>query len=200
MNIIESANQALFLDINGNGDSSAITIALAQICADWLIYLVPLVLVALWLSGERDKRAIGLRCLAVIMLALGFNQIIGLIWVHPRPFAIELGHAFAPHAADSSFPSDHLTVFTGAILCLWFGGMKRLSAVLLLAALVVAWARIFLGVHFPMDMVGAAMVVGLVYAVSAPLWNAIGGILTDLAIKIYRAIMVWPIRRGWLLP
>jgi undecaprenyl-diphosphatase len=43
-------------------------------------------------------------------LFLLINQVIILLWQHPRPFVIGLGHTYLAHAADSSFPSDHLTL------------------------------------------------------------------------------------------
>jgi membrane-associated phospholipid phosphatase len=63
----------------------------------------------------------------VAMLGVGMNQVIGLAWQHPRPFMIGIGHTWIPHAADSSFPSDHMTVLAGVGLplllegALWFG-------------------------------------------------------------------------------
>ena len=44
------------------------------------------------------------------LVALLVNQLIGLVWQHLRPFMIGLGHSHLAHVADSSFPSDHLTL------------------------------------------------------------------------------------------
>lgn len=74
---------------------------------------------------------------------------------------IGLGQTFLPHTPDSSSPSDHATVFAGIGLTLLFGRAFRLAAAVLTIGFVVAWARVFLGVHFPLDMVGAVAVAGV---------------------------------------
>ncbi len=68
---------------------------------------------------------------------------------------------------DYSFPSGH-TVF--AAICLAFFGnilLQRkqyaLSAVLLVWALSVAYSRLWLGMHRPVDLIGAASFIALVY-------------------------------------
>jgi len=59
------------------------------------------------------------------------------------------------HAATGSFPSDHLTaqrVFAGL---LWLDPRtRRWGMVVALPGLPMAWARIYLGVHYPGDMMG----------------------------------------------
>lgn len=75
---------------------------------------------------------------------------------------IGLGHTLIPHAADSSFPSDHLTLLWAVAFSFLMHSSSRVAGLALaLLGLPVAWARIYLGVHFPLDMVGAAMVGGL---------------------------------------
>ena len=76
---------------------------------------------------------------------------------------------------------------------------QRMTAVALtLLGLPMAWARIYLGVHFPLDMLGAALVAGF----SA--WLACRGIrlylppLYRLAIAIHRALFGALIKRGWV--
>jgi len=92
-----------------------------------------------------------------------------MVWQHPRPFMIGLGHTLIPHAADSSFPSDHATVLFAVSLTLLLGRATVPGLAVLLAGFCVAWARIFLGVHFPLDMIGAAAVAGIAYAAVTPL-------------------------------
>lgn len=95
-----------------------------------------------------------LKSLLTTMLALGINQLIGLFYRRPRPFMVGIGHTYLVHAADSSFPSDHVTVICTTGLTLFLNRpTRRVGGALLLVALPVAWARVFLGVHFPFDMV-----------------------------------------------
>ena len=198
MNKIEAFNQSLFLWINASVDTPSWAVDTAIVLADDLIYLIPVLLLVLWLWGDGARRNQAIKACLVTLLALGANQVIGLVWQHPRPFMIGLGHAWIPHAADSSFPSDHLTVFAGIGLTLLFSGAFRIAAAVLVTGFSVAWTRVFLGLHFPLDMVGAVAVTGVAYIVVSPLWRMTGDTLTNLAVKLYRAVFSHPIASGWV--
>ncbi|MFM0467681.1 phosphatase PAP2 family protein [Paraburkholderia strydomiana] len=198
MNALEALNRALFLSINATPSAPVWLIDIARFIADDVIYLVPLLLVALWLAGGEDRRAAAVRVCCAVLVALGINQLIGLGWMHPRPFMIGLGHTFIEHAPDSSFPSDHVTVLASGALTLLLAGERRYGLSMLLAGLAVAWARVFVGVHFPLDMAGAVAVACIACALVAPLWRMSGAALTRGLITVYRKLLAWPIGRGWL--
>lgn len=40
----------------------------------------------------------------VAAFALLVNQLIGMVWYHPRPFEIGLGHTLLAHQPETSFP------------------------------------------------------------------------------------------------
>lgn len=200
METIEAFNQALFLIINGTPATPVWLVDAALFAANYLIWLIPLLMAGMWLSGSDRQRELAIRACLVALLALGANQLFGLVWSHPRPFAIGLGHAFLSHAADSSFPSDHATVFASVVLTLFIGRMQWLGGIALVAGIAVAWARVFLGVHFPLDMIGAVAITCIVYAAFAPLWNALARQVTRLAIGFYGMVFARLINRGWLRP
>lgn len=55
---------------------------------------------------------------------------------------IGLGHTFMPHAADSSFPSDHLTLLWAVSVSFLMHQRLRLAGALLTTlGLPMAWAR-----------------------------------------------------------
>lgn len=195
---VNSWNSWLFMKINGGADASSWLVELAKVIGDGLIYLVPLALVALWLRGNIASRSLSLRAFAVAMFAVGLNQAIGLFWQHPRPFAIGLGHAWIPHAADSSFPSDHATVLFALAFTFFAEGAAAIGIASIACAFAVAWARVFLGVHFPYDMAGAALVAFASLALLSKPWNMVGGSATGLAESVYRRLFAWPISAGWV--
>lgn len=200
MNEIEMINRSLFLLINGNEGTPAWLVNIAIGMANDVIYLIPLLLILMWLSGDRTYRQLALKACLVTLLALGAGQVVGMVWPHPRPFAAGLGHTFLAHAADSSFPSDHATVFASIGLTLLFSGASWLASLVLLAGICVAWARVFLGVHFPMDMLGAVLIAAIAYAAVSPAWRAIGNRITDIAEELYRKVLARPIAWGWVRP
>lgn len=198
MNNIEALNRTLFLQINGGDGTPAWLIHAAIGIADYLIYLIPLLLLSMWLWGDSTRRSLAIKACLVTLLALGANQVIGLVWQHPRPFMIGLGHAWIPHAADSSFPSDHMTVFAGVGLTLLLDGALWFGLAALIVGLSIAWARVFLGVHFPLDMLGAVGVAACSYLIGSPLWHRAGMAITGLAERLYRTVLARPIGAGWI--
>ncbi len=196
---IESLNDSLFLLINASASPPPSLLATARLCADGLIWLVPAVLVAGWLRGRERTRKWLLEAAAAGLLGLFINQLIGLAWMHPRPFMIGLGHTFIPHAADSSFPSDHVTLtWAVAASLLAHRRTRAAGAALGLLCMPLAWSRIYLGVHFPLDMLGAILVASL----SAWLCRRNGRWLVERPYQLlnpaYRLVFAALIRRGWV--
>ncbi|MFM0220296.1 MULTISPECIES: phosphatase PAP2 family protein [Paraburkholderia] len=104
------------------------------------------------------------------------------------------------HARDSSFPSDHVTIIWCIALTLLSGQARRFGLLTLLGGLAVAWARVFVGLHFPLDMVGAVAVAFAACALVAPLWRLGGTMVMHVAVVLYRKLFAWPIALGWLRP
>ncbi|WP_145018646.1 phosphatase PAP2 family protein [Geobacter argillaceus] len=196
MEQIEMLNRALFLKINALPDTAPWAIGVAKVVADDLIYIIPALLIIYWLWGSEAKRSLALKACLVAMLGVGINQLIGLAWQHPRPFMIGLGHTWVPHVADSSFPSDHMTVFVGIGISLLFGGEVLAGILTLVTGMAVAWSRVFLGVHFPLDMMGSIGMASLSYTLISPVWRRVGNTVTTLIEMLYRSIMARPIERG----
>jgi undecaprenyl-diphosphatase len=198
MNNIEAWNQTLFLEINASLNTPVLALQTMAVIADDLIFIIPILLLSMWLSGEYIWRKIALKSFLVTFFALGLNQLIALIWQHPRPDAMGLGHTFITHAQDSSFPSDHMTVFSSIGITLLLGHSKNLGISVLLMALLVAWSRVALGAHFPLDMVGAVIVSGISYLAITLVWLRLGKDLTEFFVMVYRRIFTFAISRGWL--
>jgi undecaprenyl-diphosphatase len=68
-------------------------------------------------------------------------------------------------------------------------------------AFVVAWARVFLGVHWPMDMLGAlAVALGMTLLFRTRLLDSLCALLAASMGALYRRLLAVPIARGWLRP
>ena len=159
---MESLNQTLFLWLNAPEYPNALALMAAIFFAERLIWAVPLLIGIGWLRGSEGTRKTVLVAAASGLLALLINQAIGLAWSHPRPFMIGLGHTLIPHVADSSFPSDHLTLWWAVAFSFLLQRDPRVVGMALASlGIPIAWARIYLGVHFPFDMLGAVAVAAL---------------------------------------
>jgi undecaprenyl-diphosphatase len=202
--MLENINLLWFAMINSNAGLHGWRLDVALFAAGWLILLVPIGLTGLWMSGVAAQREAAVKAALATCSALAINAVIGLLWYHPRPFVAGVGHNFMHHAPDSSFPSDHGTIMFTVALVLAASSVpaaKRFGRSLLPLALVVAWSRVFLGVHWPMDMIGAlAVAVGVTLLFQASLVERLCAALTAPLGTLYRRVLARPIARGWLRP
>lgn len=196
---IEVLNKTVFLSLNAvPGSAPHWLSALAIVLAKYFIYCLPLLLVRDWLSGSHIRRALGIKIVVVCAFSLTLNYLIGCIWPQPRPFVLGLGHTWLMHAPTPSFPSNHMTLFTSYGLCLVLSGIRLLGWVVLLLGCAVAWARVFLGVHFPLDMLGSLATASLAFLLATKLWASAGEGLTHGMELVYRKLFAYPIAWGWL--
>ncbi|MBB5191662.1 undecaprenyl-diphosphatase [Silvimonas terrae] len=196
---LEDANRALFLLINAASQPGPVVMPLAVFAANGLIWLIPALLLVGWLSGHETIRRQALEAALAGLLGLAIAQCVSLALPHARPFVMGLGQTWIEHAPDNSMPSDHLTLLWSVAASFVLNpSARRLGIALCLAGLPVAWARIYLGVHFLLDMVGAALVALLSAAVCRQQRAQVVGLLFNLAVRVYRLVFSVPIARHWL--
>lgn len=196
---MEHLNHALFLWINAPEHPSTLLLAIATFLAEYAIWIIPILIGIGWLRGGDQIRKIMLIATVSGLTGLLSNQIIGLMWQHPRPFMIGLGRTFISHAADSSFPSDHVTLLWAVAFSLLMHRSWRLIGVMLaVLGLPVAWARIYLGVHFPFDMAGTAAVALLSSGLAFRAMRFYLPFIYGLALRIHRGLFGPFIQRGWV--
>ncbi|HGM4778067.1 undecaprenyl-diphosphate phosphatase [Serratia marcescens] len=199
---MEQLNHVLFAWINATPASPEWMIDFATFLARDLIIIVPLLIVGLWLWGPQSQLVSQREVVAKTTIALLFAMLaastIGALLPHERPFVAGVGYTFLAHAPDSSFPSDHGTaIFTFALAFLFWHRVWS-GALLMIAAVGIAWSRVYLGVHWPLDMVGGFLL-GLVGCLFAQLvWNLFGDPLADKLSRLYRFLFAFAIRRGWV--
>ncbi len=96
------------------------------------------------------------------LLAGGLGKLIEMVFDYsmyfPRPFAVLGENPLVPMGAgDSSFPSGHASfLFAMAFFVFWY--YRRLGWVLIILSALVGAARIYAGVHWPLDILGGACV------------------------------------------
>ena len=199
MSAVEQFNQAVFLIINANPNPEMWMLNLARFLAHYASYAIPIVLLYAWLYGERPARVHVAMAYLTVLLAMGMNLLIAYLWFHPRPFMLGLGTNFMKHAPDASFPSDHMTTASAVAWVYVLARQKVLRVFFALLALAVGWARIYLGVHFPLDIMGSMGVALCAACIVKALWPKIGDGLMFRFEQLYRTLWVVPIRRGWVL-
>jgi undecaprenyl-diphosphatase len=112
------------------------------------------VLAELFFVGGHQRKAI--LAISSVLLASAITGVIKVIVARPRPFMVLPGIHVLALEADWSFPSGHASrVFS--LLPLASGSDRRLRFSCYTLACLVAFSRIYLGVHYPLDTVGGAM-------------------------------------------
>ena len=168
--------------------------AVIKICATYLIYLVPIILIGCWIYSRHSKAPALQMGLAAVFTWLIFDKLFSAyIWYRPRPYsnsAISVNELIF-HRPDYSFPSDHASVLMALAVSAWLLGFKKLGWWLLALMFVIGITRIIIGVHYPLDVIGGiiagtlgALIINLL---KRPLTKYIYNPVIQLAQKLHLA-------------
>lgn len=132
-------------------------------------YIFVLITAVLFIFGiikndSRCRRAV-VSTFVFTLISLLLNFIIGNIYYINRPFVNSKVNLLFSHVKDASFPSDH----AAGTMSIAFGILrydKILSAVLTILSFIVGFSRVYVGHHYPSDVIGAyiiVFVIGCIY-------------------------------------
>jgi len=125
--------------------------------------LIFVLFVALAVVGLLRLRARMLRDLLWTGAALALSFALGLAAaaLHPeaRPFTTHPDlHPLIAHGAGQSFPSDHATASFAIAFAIMVFLSRRVGAVVLAGAVLIGFARVYAGLHYPGDILGSVVV------------------------------------------
>lgn len=165
--------------------------------AENLVYLVPVALLYLWFAPEEGRASSSFRMalsvpwfateegkaksvfIAVtIIVSLAISYALGQFYSHPAPYMVGY-ETLLVETPENSFPSQHTTVvFAFAWPLFHLQDRRREGLIALILASLVGISRVYVGVHFPLDIIGAigASLLGftLVYAARGPVMDFAG--------------------------
>lgn len=131
--------------------------------AEYLIYLIPIILIGLWFYEKKGQKA-GLQALFSVVLAWPFiSLIINNLVKRVRPNNLTGVKELLFHRPDFSFPSDHAAAFFAVAAAFYLSGYKRISYILLILAIINSFFRIAMVIHWPTDIL-AGVIIGFVSA------------------------------------
>jgi undecaprenyl-diphosphatase len=157
-------DHSVFKAINSLAGKSTVLDWIARLGADdhvIPIVLVLLVLLLLLIAKNRRDREAALTCIICTLLAVILSMVIlfafNAAFFRPRPFtSYSSVHMLFYHNTDSAFPSNAATLaFVLAFSVVIFD--RKVGAVMLVLAGFVGLARIVVGVHYPLDIIGGAL-------------------------------------------
>jgi undecaprenyl-diphosphatase len=164
-------NYQLFELLNRDAGSIDSLDDVMEFAATWLIYIVfaiaaSLVTIALYRRRLRQVLELGV----TLLLAFATATALARVSTELRPFQTHHVHQLIAHDPGVSLPSDHAT----AAFALAFGiGLflhRGWGVALAVAAVIIGFSRIWVGVHYPGDIVAAAMIAGLA-ALEVAVWD-----------------------------
>tara|TARA_R110000787_G_scaffold286397_1_gene404626 strand:+ start:14791 stop:15435 length:645 start_codon:yes stop_codon:yes gene_type:complete len=190
-------NMTLFHFINASETPIALTVVIAKGFAILSPWVAMSLATFYWLFGTSGQRRSLMIAGISLSSGLAANFLFATLTYAPRPFELGVGQILLIHAAETSFPSDHATF----LWALGFGllvtrQLRVLGIVISMLGLATAWARIYVGVHFPLDMAASF----LISVLSAVLARALAGKFDSFLFQPLEQInshIVWVIRHSF---
>lgn len=184
-------DKALYHAVNNLSGHVAIVDAFMKFIASDALEIYAVLFLVAWFTlrkedGQTRHGLIVAGCSGI--LALVINVVIGHIWYRPRPFVVLPNgtfHQLIPHSQDSSFPSDHAS----GSFAFAFGSRKRgpkwVQRSFLILAILVAFARVYVGVHWPTDVLAGVAIGWVTNVVTWRLERYIRS-FTKIGIRLFR--------------
>jgi undecaprenyl-diphosphatase len=155
----------LFTYINKFANKCAAIDAWGFFLADYIVYflLAGAALIYFLVKKKEKLHYIFVIGSSVILSRFVITELIRLIWHRSRPFVDYQVNQVIEHSASGSFPSGHIAFLFALAIAVYFFN-KKWGLVFFILSLLVGLARIFVGIHYPLDILGG-IVIGIVSAI-----------------------------------
>jgi undecaprenyl-diphosphatase len=182
-------DHSVFFWINGFAGKNILLDLIGVLLGQYGIYFFATLMLVLWFAlpraaiGQRRHLVYGG---AAALIGLLVNYVISHFVYRPRPFVLcpHQVHLLVQHAPDSSFPSDHATAVF-AVAAALLGSSKWLTRVFWGFAVLIAIARVFIGVHWPTDVL-AGLVIGPIAALVIRRSHTLLDPVIDWFLRVFR--------------
>lgn len=144
--------------MRGTGQESVPFLYGAYFLAKWVLYLVPVyLLLTYFVKKTSGRRRVVVAAILAIVIGIVASYLIGYIYNRPRPFLTDLGASLMHHRNSPSFPSNHATIMAAFAMTLVLARWWKTAAIAIVATVAVGWSRVFMGVHYPFDILGGCV-------------------------------------------
>ena len=154
----QPVDDIIFKSINGFSSASAFdTVMIAfSLYGREVFWLVLIVCLLFFGDKEQRKTAMLLVLLFIILVPVGLT--VKIFEYRTRPYeVISTTRLLVPTETDSSFPSGHTLFVAGGAALVWVRMKKRWAFPIALEAASVSFSRIYVGVHYPSDVLGGIL-------------------------------------------
>lgn len=149
-----------------------------------LVVLIALTFLIPWRRRRQERRTGAVLATASAGLALLIAQPIAHAVDRLRPYLAHPAHAhlLIARSHDPSFPSDHAVGGFALALGVWLYD-RTVGTVLLVLAAILAFARVYVGTHYPGDVTAGALL-GVIVAVALFLMSPTRRLVELIAVRI----------------
>ncbi|MFA5386326.1 MAG: phosphatase PAP2 family protein [Candidatus Paceibacterota bacterium] len=150
----------IFNFIFGLARKSKLLDSLGIFLAKYLPYILVILAIVLILKEKNWKNQVyifSLMALSVILSRGIITEIIKFFWHRERPFVAMNFQPLATPWTNWSFPSAHAVAFFALAFAIFLIS-KHLGVWFIVGACLIGLARIFIGVHWPTDILGGILV------------------------------------------
>lgn len=193
---------AWYLDVNHFALHTSWAHPFMKVTAVYGVALFGVLVIGAWWYARFGRNAT--TCVAAVgwtavgtLVAVGLNQFIAHAVQRPRPFVkFPNAEVLVAKAHDYSFPSDHSVAAGAATAGLWIAArygpriLHRLAIASTVLALLVAFSRVYVGVHYPSDVVVGLLVGSAVVVVG---WFSLKVVCTRLTGVMARSDLLRPL-------
>ncbi|UHA71767.1 undecaprenyl-diphosphatase [Paenibacillus sp. 481] len=153
-------NIEIFRVINDLGKQYPDLNPIAIFVAEPLLYMLALSMLVYWFTRTYENRLMVIQGGLAFILAEILAIIVGQFHFNYQPFAVLTDvNKLIERSVDNSFPSDHTIVFFAVCVTYWLVRKKE-AWLWLIVACCVGVSRIWVGVHYPADVVmGASLAI-----------------------------------------
>lgn len=160
LEFLSSLDRQIFYFVNVGCANPVTDLIMPIITSDWVLRIVyAAAMILLWWKGTKERRILVVCSVIVIAITdLVVSSLLKPLIDRPRPCHVLSGiHLLVNCGAGLSMPSSHAANAFGQAL-FWGMTTSRWRWHLVVAAFLVAISRVFVGVHYPADvLVGSAV-------------------------------------------
>ncbi|GAB0167854.1 undecaprenyl-diphosphatase [Lysinibacillus sp. CTST325] len=157
MNISE-ININLFRIINNLGKELPFTNLPMIIIAEYTVLCLAIFVILYWFTKNSENKVMLISAGMAFILAEIIGKLAGLLHFNQQPFAVLSNtNQLIDKAINNSFPSDHTILFFSFCMSFWLFKKGKWIVWVLLAVLV-GVSRIWVGVHYPLDVLVGAFI------------------------------------------